>query len=125
MDTAHLYTLGLDTLAGSRLLQVKFGSVPAYRSDQAVMHGDRRARFIGIRNGDAIIRHWGDHDPVAVPLETLSFPPAKQPYSALRAPGEVAARRARQNPTRPREAARTEVERPPRHHPHRRPLPRP
>ena len=125
MDTAHLYTLGLDTLAGSRLLEVKFGSVPAFRSDQAVMHGDRRARFIGIRSGDAIIRHWGESDPVAVPLETLSFPPAKQQYPALRAPGGVAARRAWANPTEPRQAVETEVERLPRHHPHRRPLPRP
>ena len=70
-----MYTLGLDTIAGAKLLQLKFGLAGAFQPDQAVMHGDRRARFIRVRDGAAIIRRSGDSEPVAVPLETLSHPP--------------------------------------------------
>ena len=72
-------TIGLDTIAGAKLLQVRFGSSGAFQPDRAVMHGDRRARFIRMSDGAAIIRHWDDSHPVAVPLESLSLPPADQP----------------------------------------------
>jgi hypothetical protein len=53
-----MYTLGLDTIAGAKLLQVKFGRAGVFQPNQAVMHGNRRARFIRITNGVALIRHW-------------------------------------------------------------------
>jgi hypothetical protein len=34
-----MYTLGLDTIAGAKLLQLKFGSFGAFQPDQAVIHG--------------------------------------------------------------------------------------
>jgi hypothetical protein len=77
-----MYTLGLDTIAGAKLLQLKFGAVGAFQPDQAVMHGDRRARFIRMSDGAAIIRHWGDTQPVAVPPEALSLPPPAPPAPA-------------------------------------------
>jgi len=73
-----VYTLGLDTIAGAKLLKLKFGSAGAFQPDQAVMYGDRRARFIRASNGAAIIRRSGDSHPLAIPLETLSHPPEKQ-----------------------------------------------
>lgn len=71
-----MYTLGLDTIAGAKLLQLKFGSAGAFQPDHAVLHENRRARFICISYGYAIIRHWGDSQAVAVPPETLSLPSA-------------------------------------------------
>lgn len=79
-------TLGLDTIAGAKLLQLKFGAAADFQPDQAVMHGDRRARFIRVKNGTAIIQHWGDSHAVAVPLEALSIPAEKPRYPAMRAP---------------------------------------
>jgi hypothetical protein len=71
-----MYSLGLDTIAGAKLLQLKFGPAGLFQPDQAVLHDNRRARFIRISDGDAIIRHWGDSKPVAVPPESLSIPAA-------------------------------------------------
>ena len=71
-----MYTLGMDTIAGAKLLQLKFGSAGLFQPERAVLHEGRRARFIRISDGAAIIRHWGDGKPVAVPPETLSLPPA-------------------------------------------------
>jgi hypothetical protein len=68
-------SLGLDTIAGSKLLQLRFGPFGAFQPEQGVMHGDRRARFIRMRDGAAIIRYWDDSRLVAVPPETLSLPP--------------------------------------------------
>lgn len=79
-------TLGLDTIAGAQLLRLKFGAAGAFQPDQAVVHGDRRARFIRMKNGAAIIQHWGDSHALAVPVETLSLPPEKQRSVALGAP---------------------------------------
>lgn len=81
-----MYTLGMDTIAGSKLLQLRFGRFGAFQPDQAVMHGDRRARFIRVSDGNAIIRHWGESDPVAVPPEALSLPPENLRHAAERAP---------------------------------------
>ena len=90
--TSRMYTLGLDTIAGSKLLQVKFGSAGAFQPDQAVLHEERRARFIRISDGAAIIRHWGDSQPVAVPPEALSLPPASQNVPPRRTPVVAGAR---------------------------------
>ena len=56
--------------------------------DQPVLHGGRRATFLHMDRGAAIIRYWGDSHAVAVPLETLSLPHlsgaagAKRPLAA-------------------------------------------
>jgi hypothetical protein len=110
-----MYTLGLDTIAGAKILQLKFGSAGVFQPDQAVMHRDRRARFVRISDGAAIIRRWGDSHPVAVPLETLSLP----------APGGADAGQRVPTPKRPQPSARAETARLLRHHPRRRQLPRP
>jgi len=72
-----MYTLGLDTIAGSKLLQLKFSSWGLFQPERAVLHDERRARFIGMGDGAAIIRHCGDDHPIAVSPESLSLPPAK------------------------------------------------
>jgi hypothetical protein len=74
-EPSGMYTLGMDTIAGAKLLQLRFGVVGVFQPDQAVMHADRRARFIRISDGAAIIRYWGDSRPVSVPPDTLSLPP--------------------------------------------------
>ena len=45
--------------------------------DQPVLHGARRATFLHMSKGAAIIRYWGDSHAVAVPPEALTFPPMK------------------------------------------------
>ena len=40
--------------------------------DQPVLHHGRRATFLSMRRGAAIIRYWGDSHAHSVPLETLS-----------------------------------------------------
>jgi hypothetical protein len=69
---------GMDVIAEARIPQYRFRSV-AFRPDQAVLHGDRRATFIRMNDGAAIIRHWGDSHAVAVCPESLSLPPTKRP----------------------------------------------
>jgi hypothetical protein len=118
-----MYTLGLDTIAGSKLLQVKFGSSAAFQPNQAVMHGDRRARFIGVKNGAAIIQRWGDSHALAVPLDSLSLPPEKQHYPALRARSGTDAHQAWVTPNSRRQARAGGWL--PRRHPQRRPVLRP
>jgi hypothetical protein len=93
-NLARMYTLGLDTIAGAKLLQLRFGRAGAFQPEQAVVHRDRRARFIRVSDGAAIIRYWDDSRPVAVPLETLSLPPEEQPYPVRRAAAGADARRA-------------------------------
>jgi len=106
-------TLGLDTIAGAKLLQLRFGPAGVFQPEQAVMHEERRARFIRVSDGAAIIRYWGDSRPIAVPLETLSFPAAKQGL-ALRAPAGAVAGNARASVDRPRLGPRAGVGRLPR-----------
>ena len=112
-----MYSLGLDTIAGAKLLQLKFGASGAFQPDEAVIHDDRRARFIRISEGAAIIRHWGDSHPVAVPPETLSLPATTQPDRAVRAPAGAKARPAGATPSPPRRAVRARVGWLPHHHP--------
>jgi hypothetical protein len=85
-NLARMYTLGMDTIAGAKLLQLKFGSSGIFQPEQAVLHGDRRARFIRMCDGAAIIRHSGDSRSVAVPPETLSLPPGEAAFAAPRSP---------------------------------------
>jgi hypothetical protein len=91
----------LDTIAGSKLLQLRFGRAGDFQPNQAVIHDDRRARFIRVSDGAAIIRYWGDDRSVAVPLESISLPPERLDDPALRAPAVANARRARST-NRPR-----------------------
>jgi hypothetical protein len=46
-------------------------------SDQHVMHGGRRATFLHMSRGEAVIRYWGDSHAVAVPPESLALPPRR------------------------------------------------
>ena len=46
-------------------------------ADQPVLHGGRRATFLHMSGGVAIIRYWGDSHAVAVPPETLSLRPTR------------------------------------------------
>lgn len=113
-------SLGLDTIAGAKLLQVKFGAAAAFQPDQAVMHEDRRARFIGARDSVAIIRYSADRNPIAVPLEALSLPAEEQDYSEAPAHARADARQAGAAPHRSRLVVRPEMGRLSRHHPQRR-----
>ena len=72
----------MDTIAGSRILQSRFQL--AFRPDQAVMHGGRRATFIRMNSEGAVIRHWGDSRAVSVPLDSLSLLQAKRRYPGSR-----------------------------------------
>jgi hypothetical protein len=46
--------------------------------DQPVVHGRRRATFLHMKRGSAIIRYWGDSHAVSVPPEALALPPRKR-----------------------------------------------
>lgn len=72
----------MDTVAGARILQSRFQF--AFRPDQAVMHGDRRATFIRMNASGAVIRHWGDNRAIAVPLDSLSLPLTNRRYPGSR-----------------------------------------
>jgi hypothetical protein len=52
-------------------------SVSVLSPDQAVLHAGRRATFLRMNRGAAIIRYWGDSHAVSVPPETLALPPAR------------------------------------------------
>jgi hypothetical protein len=51
------------------------GSIAVLSADQHVVHGGRRATFLHMSRGEAIIRYWGDSHAVAVLPESLSLPP--------------------------------------------------
>lgn len=74
-NLARMYSLGMDTIAGAKLLQLKFGPAGVFQPDEAVIHEGRRARFVRISDGAAIIRYCGDSRSLAVPPESLSLPP--------------------------------------------------
>jgi hypothetical protein len=77
-NLAQMDTTAMDTIAGSKILQARLQSAAEFQPDQAVMHGDRRATFIRMHNGAAIIRHWGDSRAVSVPPGSLSLPEVKR-----------------------------------------------
>jgi hypothetical protein len=76
-NPAPMDASAMDTIAGSKLLQERLQS-HAFQPDQAVMHGDRRATFIRMRDGAAVLRHWGDSRAVAVPPGSLTLPEVKR-----------------------------------------------
>jgi hypothetical protein len=57
-------------------------------ADQQVLHGGRRATFLHMSRGDAIIRYWGESHAVAVSPDTLSLPPTRSKRLALAARDE-------------------------------------
>ena len=57
-------------------------SVVVLSPDQPVLHRGRRATFLHLSRGEAIIRYWGGSHAVSVPLEALSLQPAKRPHLA-------------------------------------------
>lgn len=54
---------------------IAMDSVAILYADQHVLHAGRRATFLHMSKGAAIIRYWGDSHALAVPPETLSLPP--------------------------------------------------
>ena len=52
-------------------------SIAVLSPDQPVLHNGRRATFLHLTRGAAIIRYWGDSHAVSVPPETLSAAPAR------------------------------------------------
>lgn len=53
------------------------GPIAVLASDQHVMHGGRRATFLHMSRGEAVIRYWGDSHAVGVPPESLALPPRR------------------------------------------------
>ncbi len=53
------------------------GPIAVLTSDQHVLHGGRRATFLHMSRGEAVIRYWGDSHAIAVPPETLVLPPTR------------------------------------------------
>ncbi len=68
------------------------GSIAVLSADQHVMHGGRRATFLHMSRGEAIIRYWGDSHAVAVPPETLMLSPRRSRRLALAARDEPTTR---------------------------------
>lgn len=52
---------------------VALDSLAMLFADQPVLHAGRRATFLHMSRGAAIIRYWGDSHAVAVPPENLSL----------------------------------------------------
>jgi hypothetical protein len=57
---------------------VALNSLADLFADQHVLHAGRRATFLHLSGGMAIIRYWGDSHAVAVPPETLSLRPSRR-----------------------------------------------
>jgi hypothetical protein len=56
---------------------VTWDSLAMLYADQPVMHAGRRATFLHMSGGSAIIRYWGGSHAVAVPPESLSPCPTR------------------------------------------------
>ncbi len=52
---------------------VALDSLAMLFADQPVLHAGRRATFLHMSGGEAIIRYWGGSHAVAVPPEALSL----------------------------------------------------
>jgi hypothetical protein len=52
-------------------------SIAVMSPDQPVLHNGRRATFLHMTRGAAIIRYWGDSHAVSVAPETLALSPAR------------------------------------------------
>jgi hypothetical protein len=71
------------------MAQVAMDSIAVLCPEQPVMHAGRRATFLHMSRGEAIIRYRGSSHAVAVPPEALSLPP---PRDAARSRRPLAAR---------------------------------
>ena len=67
-------------------------SVVVLSPDQPVLHRGRRATFLHLSRGEAIIRYWGDSHAVAVPPEALSLPQVRSRRLAVAASDEPTTR---------------------------------
>jgi hypothetical protein len=56
---------------------VAMDSIAVLHPDQPVLHAGRRATFLHLSRGGAIIRYWGDSHAVSVPPEALSLSPSR------------------------------------------------
>lgn len=56
---------------------VALDSLASLFADRPVLHAGRRATFLHMSGGVAIIRYWGDSHAVAVPPESLSLRPRR------------------------------------------------
>jgi hypothetical protein len=61
-------------------------SIAVLSPDQPVLHNGRRATFLRMTRGAAIIRYWGDSHAVSVAPQTLSLSPSR---ARLRRPSAV------------------------------------
>lgn len=68
------------------------GSIAMLSPDQHVMHSGRRATFLHMSRGEAIIRYWGESHAVAVHPASLSLPTTKTRRLALAARDEPTTR---------------------------------
>jgi len=75
-------------------------SISVLSPEQAVLHGGRRATFLRMSRGAAIIRYWGDSHAVSVSPEALSLPSVRSRRPPLAAHDEPTTRErtARENP---------------------------
>jgi hypothetical protein len=63
--------------AGAMDSHVDAGSIAVLSAEQHVLHAGRRATFLHMSRGEAVIRYWGDSHALAVLPETLSLPPRR------------------------------------------------
>jgi hypothetical protein len=68
---------------------VALDSLAMLFADQPVLHAGRRATFLHMSGGVAIIRYWGGSHAVAVPPETLSLRPRPGSAGSRRPPLEA------------------------------------
>jgi hypothetical protein len=68
---------------------VALDSLAMLFADQPVLHAGRRATFLHMSGGVAIIRYWGGSHAVAVPPESLSLRPRPGVTGSRRPPLEV------------------------------------
>ena len=77
---------------------VALDSLSLLFEDQPVLHAGRRATFLHMSGGEAIIRYYGGSHAVAVPLETLSLRRASSTVRSKRlAAGDEPTTRERHN----------------------------
>jgi hypothetical protein len=67
-------------------------SISLLSPDQPVVHGGRRATFLRMKRGAAIIRYWGDSHAVSVPPDALSLPKSRSRRPVLAAHDEPTTR---------------------------------
>jgi hypothetical protein len=68
---------------------VAMDTIAVLAPDQPVLHAGRRATFLHMSRGAAIIRYWGDSHAVSVPPEALSLAPTRVAARSPRPPAAV------------------------------------